>query len=71
MEAELRKHSGESGEKNGNLSLRMKRNDAKAGHDELVEKLEIKNQSFLPLWESLRGAYFDAEDIEEETNEKH
>ena len=44
LEVELRKDSGKSGEHYDNLSLRMKSNCAKAGHDELVEKLKIKER---------------------------
>ena len=68
----LRKHSGKRGENYDKLSLRMKRNDAKEGHDELTEKLKMKQRRVLPiLRESLRAETVDAEYIEEEINNKY
>ena len=50
----------------------MKRNDTKEGHDELAEKLKMKQRGFLPfLRELIRAEDIDIEDIEEEVNEKH
>ena len=44
MEAALRKESLKEGEKNENLSSRMKIKHAKAVCDELVKKLKIKQR---------------------------
>ena len=50
----------------------MKRNDTKEGHDELAEKLKMKQRIVLPfLRESLRVEKVDAEDIAEEINNKY
>ena len=49
MEAELGEYSGERGEQHDNLSLRVTINDAKAVHDELAEKLKMKQRRFFPF----------------------
>ena len=50
LREELRKNLGQSGENHDKLSLRMKRNDAKVGRDELEEKLSINQRRFFPLF---------------------
>ena len=50
----------------------MKINNAKEGHDELAEKLRMKQRRVLPfLRESLRAENVDTEYIEEEINNKY
>ena len=71
LEAELRKDSLKEGEKNENLSSRMKSNHAKSGCDELAKKLKIKQRGvFSFLRESIREEGVDIEDAEEEINDK-
>ena len=52
LEVELIKYSVKGCEKNDNLSLRIKSNNTKAGHDELVEKLKIKQRRVFPFYEN-------------------
>ena len=70
---ELRKDSIKVCEQNDKLSLRMKRNYAKSGCDELVEKIKIKikqRRIFSVLRESIREEHIDAEDTDEEISSK-
>ena len=59
-------------EKNDNLSLTMKSNCAKAGCDELVKKLKIKQRIFFTfLLESIKEDDVDIEGIDDEPNDKY
>ena len=50
----------------------MKINYDKVGHDELAQKLKIKQRRFFPfLRESIREEDVDAENKEEEINDKY
>ena len=51
LEEESRKYSVKACEKNDNLSLKMKSNHAKSGHDELVEKIKIKQNDITTRYE--------------------
>ena len=72
MESELRKDSGKISKKYDNLSLRMKSDDTKVGHDKLVEKFKIQQRRVFPfLRESKREADVDIEDTEEVINDEY
>ena len=64
----MRNDSVKGYEKNDNLRLRIKSKNAKSGHNELAEKLKIKQCRVFPFSrESTIEANVDREDTEEET----